>query len=528
MAWPRLAEYFARFQLSTGLNCRLEVLAPSLSRVPLHVRPEGPSSRNNRPQPQSQLRATSEDDSTPNKQQVEWKDILAEQESEEEKKEARVVTPEEAVVRRGNVGTDPETHHLLCAAQKFLERPVHASNMAHAVAPIRLEGGKLADAPKLEATLIVHGNQEGESSHNQDDGLEHPQNHATNSSSKDEAVATMALIRMVNQIPLLDSAEGVACGLVQGVVSKDSLWQAAGLDVSLRPSSSSSITRVPTYTVKDSAQVLPFLKSQHATLEDEDDDASSSDGDSDESIGGAILEGTKSRRRRKPRPRNVFLPADARLGNVLLIVHIQAQPSQLPLPTLCKGRIPQDNHPINTALAVSLKTCLRKLQTSNPALFLTSRELRIVERKVCFVPNVSRAVATILCKSNSEAASDAMDTIQEWKEEDAEGDHDESDRANYRGSDGIGGLALIIQRRLQKNLNFPKTKPSRRGDCNSDNSEEGEESVGSSQDDQDLLKESPLIRRPAKQLRWESDSTDGKEDDSDSSNDDGGAYEDLM
>jgi hypothetical protein len=39
MAWPRLAEYFARFKLSLGMKCSVEVLAPTLSRVPLWVQP---------------------------------------------------------------------------------------------------------------------------------------------------------------------------------------------------------------------------------------------------------------------------------------------------------------------------------------------------------------------------------------------------------------------------------------------------------------------------------------------------------
>jgi hypothetical protein len=37
--WPRLSEYFARFRLSLGLICSLEVLAPTLSRLPLRVLP---------------------------------------------------------------------------------------------------------------------------------------------------------------------------------------------------------------------------------------------------------------------------------------------------------------------------------------------------------------------------------------------------------------------------------------------------------------------------------------------------------
>ena len=38
-AWPRLAEYFARFQLSIDLPCSLEVKAPTLQSTPLYIRP---------------------------------------------------------------------------------------------------------------------------------------------------------------------------------------------------------------------------------------------------------------------------------------------------------------------------------------------------------------------------------------------------------------------------------------------------------------------------------------------------------
>jgi hypothetical protein len=43
--------------------------------------------------------------------------------------------------------------------------------------------------------------------------------------------ATMALLCMVNRIPLLDSAEAAACGLVQGVTSRSLTWNSFGLGV---------------------------------------------------------------------------------------------------------------------------------------------------------------------------------------------------------------------------------------------------------------------------------------------------------
>jgi hypothetical protein len=38
LAWSRLVNYFKRFCLSPGINCSLEVLAPTLSKVPIFVK----------------------------------------------------------------------------------------------------------------------------------------------------------------------------------------------------------------------------------------------------------------------------------------------------------------------------------------------------------------------------------------------------------------------------------------------------------------------------------------------------------
>jgi hypothetical protein len=39
MAWSRMVEYFARFKLSLHISCSLEVLAPTLCRVPIWIHP---------------------------------------------------------------------------------------------------------------------------------------------------------------------------------------------------------------------------------------------------------------------------------------------------------------------------------------------------------------------------------------------------------------------------------------------------------------------------------------------------------
>jgi hypothetical protein len=165
--------------------------------------------------------------------------------------------------------------------------------------------------------------------------------------------ATLMLIRMVNGVPLLDGAEASACGLVRGIAQKQSTWNSFGLRVTPTTSLGTFVEVeddsddessplgpgelfVPTYAVRDSDQVAPFIRSGTHDLYDmeewdaeaEEDDASSS-GDETE----------RRSTRTKKSAKNQFLPAHLRLGNILLIVQITAKPSSLPLPTLSKVRI---------------------------------------------------------------------------------------------------------------------------------------------------------------------------------------------
>eukprot|EP00977_Amphora_coffeiformis_P001973 scaffold374_cov160-Amphora_coffeaeformis.AAC.10 len=515
LAWPRLAEYFARFQLSLGLHCRVEVLAPSLSSVPLQVRPIAGSVSLHAEETNSIAAA----DKTPKKQPA-WSDLLLRDETNDDEK-VKAVTPDDARFRRvGKQDKGPSTDRLLCAAQRFLERHVLPTNLAHSRVPIRLPGTNAADLPSLEVTLIVHSSSE-------EDGNGNPSEQEDAASVSNSAEASMVLIRMVNQIPLLDSAEGVACGLVQGVVAKESLWQSVGLDVSLR-AASASMARSPVYSVKDSSQVMPYLKSQRGGLFDDNaDEEDSSEESDDESIGEAILEGKKRPRRgSQKRPHKVFLPADARLGNILLIVQINAEPSQLPLPTLCKGRIPQDNLAINQALETALKGCLRKLQTSNPSLFLTSRELRNVERKVCFAPLLSNAVASILSRSQSEAAREAINTVVGWNEHlspacsDADDDHESS---NGTAGDhlNIDRMGHLVHDRLKFLLEQPKKVPQR--EQVSDDELEGDDCSQGSDGVHNPLFSPALLNWARHQAEKES-----MREDKESSDEDEGSYEDLM
>ena len=155
----------------------------------------------------------------------------------------------------------------------------------------------------------------------------------------DGGSASMVLVRMVNKIPLLDSAEAVACGLVQGLSSKKRLWNSFGLDVGLK-SDPSNVGKLPIFEVRDSDQVAPFFKSgAHKLLEQDDDDESdleeNSDTDTDDSVDSTASLGVK-RKRGKRRHHNNLLPASVRLGNILVITQIHAEPTTLPLPTLSK------------------------------------------------------------------------------------------------------------------------------------------------------------------------------------------------
>ena len=66
-----------------------------------------------------------------------------------------------------------------------------------------------------------------------DDEHEDSNNNKTTTMFLGEAPsAKCMLVRMVNGVPLLDSAEASACGLVQGMVQQQSTWNSFGLHIS--------------------------------------------------------------------------------------------------------------------------------------------------------------------------------------------------------------------------------------------------------------------------------------------------------
>jgi hypothetical protein len=108
-----------------------------------------------------------------------------------------------------------------------------------------------------------------------------------------------------------------------------------------------------------------------------------------------------------------------------------------------------DNTAIDTALEVGLVECLRKLQKSNPGLLLTAAELRKAERDARYVPAVSSALATILCKSQNKDQT-LIRSIQDWSgAEPVEATEEEEAIDDRPHREQIEKLGTLIEGRLR-------------------------------------------------------------------------------
>lgn len=415
LAWPRIAEYFARFKLSLGMRCSLEVLAPTLSRIPLFIRPFSQA------RCQEPGRNSESDDQDENS----WIDGLTNGfDRKEETNTGERLPPEQSATRQ-----DDERTQIWKASQLYLGRTFEESNVAHAVVPIRIKtrsNDSDSSQPRLEVFLIVHGPGDDEEE-NTGELAGDAENEVNNHEDASSWTASMVLVRMVNRIPLLDSSEAVACGLVQSIASKKHVWNSFGLEVS--QNSTANVAKLLCFNVTDSEQVAPFFRrGNHALLEEEDDDEDEDETGTPEEN---VILGKKRRRRRGPRH---VLPASVRLGNILLVVQIYARPSTLPLPTLSKGRLPVNNPAIEKAVEVALLHCLQQLQKTNPNLLLTASELKSAERDARYIPATSSAISSILCKSkNKKSVEAATLKIRSWGLSEA-GTSDESESVSTRGT----------------------------------------------------------------------------------------------
>ncbi len=431
-AWPRLAEYFARFQLSLELRCSLQVMAPSLSPRPLFIRPVCEKKEMQRRKIQQQhteeiekvfetntegsSRVENDDDKNDNNNEneglhysnpkngdgsIEWIDSIykhgvdiisslsdsqnseesnkvdcsVEKEDEEDEawidsfdndlkslgmgvKELPGIQPDDALTSKTIIKNSNDCCQkklIQAAVSSYLQKSVPVENIAHSNQRIRIEGGKLesdtrkSNGPSLEVCMIVCEREEEESNDEQEFSDEDTIN---SNADIDPKTAKIFLIRMVNEIPLLDGAEASACGIVQGIARKRSMWNSFGLDVaplsqSALPTNicnktsqhnhreSSSFLQIPTFCLRDSLSVAPYFSSQnraHSLFNDdiEEDESTCSSIDNI-----SIDDG----RKRKKKPKVLLLPAGLRLGKILIIVQLRANPMDLPLPTLSKVKV---------------------------------------------------------------------------------------------------------------------------------------------------------------------------------------------
>jgi hypothetical protein len=225
---------------------------------------------------------------------------------------------------------------LLCkAAELYKGRPVSLKNVALETHPIRRHGENgpcTKSTSMLEVSVIVFG-PEPECNNDSDDESVQSGCFRSQHDSNPKKSADLQLVRMVNGIPLLDSPEAVACGLVQKISGSASNWNSFGLEVSLKKhvdSAELAHDDTPMFGVEDSAQVAPFFReSAHGLFCGSDQSSSSDDDISDPE--------NRTRKRKKVKcGLSSLLPAALRLGEMMIIVQIKAKPSALPLPTLSK------------------------------------------------------------------------------------------------------------------------------------------------------------------------------------------------
>jgi hypothetical protein len=296
-----------RFRLSLGIQFSLEVFS-TLSKVPIFVRAHQEQGVQKQGTHSSDKDDDDDDDDDDNG--ARWADGLADNDNSETDNRNDEPLPKSKQASKKN---EPKRKEILKAVQSYAKRPVELRNVAHSLQPIRVADATIEGSPpQLEVHMIVCGPDDEEET-SSDRGASGP-------------AATLRLVRMVNRIPLLDSAEASACGLVQGLPNK-AIWGSFGLHVA-RSSELDIQSWVPTFDVRDNDSVAPFFKNQtHAQWEARDEDEDDSD-----------IEARFRKRKGRPARSRLLLPANVRLGEILVIVHIHAEPSSLPLPSLSKVR----------------------------------------------------------------------------------------------------------------------------------------------------------------------------------------------
>ena len=239
---------------------------------------------------------------------------------------------------KGTTEIDPERYEFFNASQSFwTNREIRYTNVARSIRDIRQyehqtppserEANRKSEV-QLEVKMAVcpHINHSERGSNSTDSAA----TTSKNSTSEIENDATLKLIRIVNGVPIMENAEAHSCGLVHGIANK-SVWGSFGLDIDRTSAAASNdCSRTPSFVLRDSSLIAPFIKknSNHRQLKINDY----------EKIYHHNHSSQKKKRKKDTCPQNDFMPANVRIGTILVVVEIHAAPNLLPLPSLSKVR----------------------------------------------------------------------------------------------------------------------------------------------------------------------------------------------
>lgn len=422
------------------MQCSLEVLAPTLSRVPLSIQPLYlPGDQGCIDDDEDKVGKTRDvvDKSWVNGITNKFFNVEGEQGAAPNpaKPGSYYTTPKVVAPTKG----ENERHALWQVALHYLGRSFDRNHVAHAVVPIRnaSDDRSSRNQPKLEVSIVVHGPEDDDTGDGTSNGH--------GDLNYERGGATMVLVRMVNKVPLLDSSEAAACGLVKSIAAKKRMWNAFGLHV-VRQENDSNPAKLLTFEVRDSDQVAPFFhRGNHARLAKGEIAETSRvivESLTDGEDRGFTRETICTKRHRCETP-SQLLPASIRLGNILLILQIHARPSNLPLPSLSKGRLPTENVAIDNAVEVGITACLRQLQSINPDLLLAASELRNAERDAQYIPAIAASLASIAVHSKENLQVELKKNIEwptDWKN---------SSKSKKRGVCDFDYVERYIEERLR-------------------------------------------------------------------------------
>ena len=444
-AWPRLAEYFARFHLSNGIKCSLEVLAPFFSNVPLFIRPPVETVLKN--QKLTNSLPDEKEGSSDFNEFVDINDIIGNHNpnrqsghNDEENSQMRNKSPllknaEDAIftdrinitkIRNSSLKREDASiqrkNEMRSAFSSYLKTDIDIKNIAHSCQIIRRSTkGTAVDSQSnstLEVDVVICQRSHEDFFNNADkeeeeEEKQHERHYDSNMKTRDSCQkapedcsnAKLMVIRMVNRIPLLDSDEAFACGVVRGV-TRGFLWNTIGLEISTDETSSMERLNLhaPTFSLKDSSHVAPFLtgKTNHSVYKFESSDGYlSSDADSQS-------ENLDQQDKKRKRNQVVLHPVGIRMGNVYILVQLNAEPTELPLPTLSKGRLPMNDEAIDKALQSGILSCFRSLQQTNPELFLSSTQLKQTELNSMYIPAFSQGISSMIVTCSDQSLKARM------------------------------------------------------------------------------------------------------------------------